>query len=282
MKAHVIEGNTQQLDGGAMFGNAPKSLWTKWSVSDERNRIPLACRCLLIQTDDGRNILFETGIGVFFEPKLKERYGITQHEHILLKNLATLGLTDSDINAVVLSHLHFDHAGGLLSSYEEGPLRLLFPKAQFYLGKDHWVRAQNPHKREQISFIPILNKLLAQSGRLHVIETNRIEICGLAVNFHYSHGHTIGLMLSELALDTGPLVFVSDLVPGLPWVHLPIVMGYDRFPERTVDEKKELYNYLLEHNGKLFFTHDPTVPCALLKQDADGKFFGEPVDLSLP
>src|SRR5690349_1775474 len=122
----AVLGNSQRLDGGAMFGNAPKALWSRWIPPDELNRIPLACRAMLVN-DEGRMVLAETGIGAFFAPELRERYGVVEPGHVLVDNLRSLGLTDADIDVVVLSHLHFDHAGGLLSAWEpDREPRLLF------------------------------------------------------------------------------------------------------------------------------------------------------------
>jgi glyoxylase-like metal-dependent hydrolase (beta-lactamase superfamily II) len=115
MQFWSIDGNSQKLDGGSMFGNAPKAMWSRWIAPDELNRIPLACRCLLVKDLDGRNVLFETGIGAFFEPALRERYGVVESHHVLLDSLAEAGVSHEDIDVVVLSHLHFDHAGGLLA-----------------------------------------------------------------------------------------------------------------------------------------------------------------------
>src|SRR4051812_30634639 len=131
MRVHAIKGNTQWLDGGAMFGNAPRPLWERWCPPDARGRIELACRAMLI--DEGeRKVLCETGIGTFFEPSLRDRFGVAESEHVLLRSLAALGLGEDDIDVVILSHLHFDHAGGLLSGYHEGaPQRLLFPRAHY-------------------------------------------------------------------------------------------------------------------------------------------------------
>ena len=280
IKLWSVPGNTFRLDGGAMFGNAPKALWKKWTEADALNRIPLAGRALALQTEEGRNILFETGIGTFFAPDLRERYAITESEHSLLNNLKRIGLEENDIDAVVLSHLHFDHAGGLLSPFEESPPRLLFPKATYYVGKAHWERAQNPHLRERISFIPLLHTLLQASGRLVLLDPYNPPEIGIPLSFHVSNGHTMGLLISEIALPQGPLLFVSDLVPGLPWMHLPITMGYDRFAEMLVDEKKTLFEMMLEKNAFLFFTHDPEVACARLKIDPSGKYYGETVPLS--
>lgn len=274
MKIFSIEGNSQKLDGGAMFGNAPKVLWQNWFFPDSLNRITLATRALLIQTNSGKNILFETGIGVFFEPKLKERYGVFQNEHILLENLKTIGLTDSDIDIVVLSHLHFDHAGGLLSKYEEGLPRLLFPHAKFLVSKKNWERASFPPLREKGSFIPIIQDLLLKSGRLDLVNENDSFNIGIPLQFHFSDGHTLGLMISEINLPDGPIFFVSDLVPGLPWIHLPITMGYDRFPEKIVEEKRIFFNYVIEKKGYLFFTHDPDIVCAKIEKDEKGNYFG--------
>lgn len=271
-KWHAIEGNMQHLDGGAMFGHVPKAMWEQWTKSDSQNRIPLACRALLVQTVDGRNILFETGIGAFFEPKLKDRYGVTPNEHILLKNLEKAGVTENEIDAVVLSHLHFDHAGGILSAYGDGPPRILFPNAKIYLGKRNWEFSQNPHPREAGSYIPYLNQLLRESGRLVLIEGETHPDLDFGVSFVYSDGHTIGMMISVIHLESGPMAFVTDLVPGAAWVHLPVYMGYDRFPEQKYDEKVKLFGWILERNGSLFFTHDPIVTHGKLTKDPQGRY----------
>jgi len=273
MKWKIIEGNTQKLDGGAMFGNAPKELWKKWVSPDELNRIPLATRALLVQTDKGQNILFDAGIGAFFEPKLKERYGVIETQHLLLSNLALEGIVESDIDVVILSHLHFDHAGGLLSACGEGEMRLLFPNATFYVGRAHWQRALQPHLRDRASFIPRLHELLQQSGRLKFIENSTHPDLDFGVEFRFSDGHTIGLMISLIETSDGLLGHISDLIPGVPWVHLPITMGYDRYPELLIEEKKQFFEEFIDRNVQLIFPHDPGIPFALLQQDSEKKHF---------
>lgn len=285
MKAWSIDGNTQRLDGGAMFGNVPRAMWERWLPPDAENRVPLACRALLVELDDGRRVLFETGIGAFFEPKMRARFGVLEERHVLLDSLAALGLTDADINVVVLSHLHFDHAGGLLAPWQPGATPgLLFPRARFVVGRDHWQRAQAPHPRDRASFIPELNGLLVDSGRLELVDlgpANAIgnpgavpahcESLGTDVGFYESHGHTPGLMLSEIGGDNG-IVFCADLIPGKAWVHLPVTMGYDRYPELLIDEKRHFLADKLRRNVRLYFTHDPAVAHAAVQQDDNGRF----------
>ena len=280
MKLWSILGNSQRLDGGAMFGNAPRAMWQKWSPPDELNRIELACRALLATPVNGKTVLFEAGIGAFFEPKLRERYGVVEDRHVLLDSLAEAGFSHEDIDVVVLSHLHFDHAGGLLAAWEEGkPARLLFPNARFVVGGEHWRRARDPHPRDRASFIPELMDLLEASGRLDLVEGDRCRALGDAVRFHFSEGHTPGLMLAELCghdggdgRPRGGLVFCADLVPGRPWVHVPITMGYDRFPEMLIDEKRAFLEDKLERNVHLYFTHDRGCALAQVTRDEKGKF----------
>ena len=281
MKIWSIEGNTQKLDGGSMFGNAPKAVWQKWSDVDDRNRIPLACRAMLIK-DGPKNILFETGIGAFFDPKMRDRFGVQEAEHVLLDNLQKLGLSHEDIHVVVLSHLHFDHAGGLLSAWQEGqPLKLLFPNATYVVSGEHWERALKPHPRDKASFIPTLNQQLEESGRLHIVEGTSCEVLGPQYAFHYSNGHTPGLMLVEITTAEGPIVFGGDLIPGTPWVHIPITMGYDRYPELLIDEKQRLLEDLEQRKGRLFFTHDPKVAMANVVKDERGRFRTENQQIQL-
>lgn len=273
MKLWSMEGNRQCLDGGAMFGNVPQALWSRWFKPDEHNRIELACRALLVQEESGRLILFETGIGAFFEPKMKDRFGVTQERHVLLDNLNAAGFSPSDIDVVVLSHLHFDHAGGLLTAWRSGrDCELCFPNAHFLVSSDGWQRAKSPHYRDRASFIPHLNQLLESCGRLHVVDGAASSILGSNYCFHYSQGHTPGLMLCEIKTQSGPIVFAGDLIPGSTWVHLPITMGYDRFPERLIDEKQALLTDLLQRKGSLFFTHDPEVALGRVDKDSKGRF----------
>ncbi|WP_430391120.1 MBL fold metallo-hydrolase [Dyella sp. 20L07] len=269
MELWSLTGNSQQLDGGAMFGNAPRALWSRWIAPDAENRIPLACRCLLVKDLDGRNVLFETGIGAFFEPALRERYGVVEERHVLLDSLAQAGLTHKDIDVVVLSHLHFDHAGGLLAAWEqnESP-RLLFPNATFIVGAEHWRRALTPHPRDRASFVPELQPLLEASGRLELVEGEFSKALGESVRFSYSDGHTPGLMLSEV----GGVVFCADLIPGRFWVHLPITMGYDRFPEKLIDEKRKFLEDKLARDVRLFFTHDHDCAVARVVRDERGRY----------
>ncbi|MGH8147925.1 MAG: MBL fold metallo-hydrolase [Rhodanobacteraceae bacterium] len=275
MKLYSIEGNTQRLDGGAMFGNAPKAMWQKWIAPDEQNRIPLACRCLLATDLDGRNVLFETGIGAFFEPKLRERYGVVEDRHVLLESLAQAGLQHEDIDVVVLSHLHFDHVGGLLAAWEENvPPRLLFPNAKYLVSAGHWARAVHPHPRDRASFVPEMPRLLETSGRLEKVDGEYSHTLGKAVRFHYSQGHTPGLMLSEIAGPHGNdgVVYCADLIPGTPWVHLPVTMGYDRAPELLIDEKRDFLDDKLGRGVRLFFTHDHAVAMATPRRDERGRY----------
>jgi glyoxylase-like metal-dependent hydrolase (beta-lactamase superfamily II) len=265
-----VLGNSQRLDGGAMFGNAPKGMWERWIPPDDQNRIPLACRCLLVQ-DAGRTILLEAGIGAFFDPVLRERYGVVEARHVLVDSLADVGIAPGDIDTIVLSHLHFDHAGGVLTAWGEPPA-LVFPNATYVVGRQAWERALAPHARDRASFIPGLTDRITATGKLELVDGDRSMTLGDGFTFHRSAGHTPGLLLTEVAMPDGPVVFCADLVPGKPWVHVPITMGYDRYPELLIDEKTALLTDLLARCGRLFFTHDPTIALATLVRDDKGRF----------
>lgn len=260
-----------------MFGNAPRALWSRWLEPDERGRLEFACRALLVE-EPGKRTLFETGIGAFFEPSLRERYGVTEARHVLVDSLGALGLDDSDIDQVVLSHLHFDHAGGLLTPWSGKPPELLFPKAEFVVGRRAFERAERPHPRDRASFIPELPGLLKGSSRLRLVEG--AEEARRAVGEHFAFtetdGHTPGMLHATVSGSRAELFFCADMVPGTAWLHAPITMGYDRYAELLVDEKTGIFQRSIERRTFLVYTHDPKIAASRVQRDERGRF--APVD----
>lgn len=268
-----LNGNSLKLDGGTMFGNAPKAMWSKWCTPDELNLLPMNCRSLLV-IESNKNILFDTGVGSFFSPELKKRFAIVENNHILLDSLHTAGLTHTDIDFIVLSHLHFDHCGGLLSDWQENiKPQLLFPKARFLVSKQGWERAINPHARDHASFPKIIIQMLANSDRLEIIDSETSNLLGSNYRFILSNGHTPGLLCTEIKTLDEPLIYVSDLIPGTPWVYLPITTSYDRAAEEVVNEKKLLLEYIVKHNARIFYGHDPKTAVSNVAVNDKGQFY---------
>jgi glyoxylase-like metal-dependent hydrolase (beta-lactamase superfamily II) len=274
MQLYSVLSNAFKLDGGAMFGNAAKAVWDRWLPADDHNRIPLATRALLVITKK-ETILFETGIGGYMDPKFRDRYGVDQPGHVLLESLSQKGVSPADVTHIICSHLHFDHAGGLLSAWQEGKEpELLFPNAQYYVGEDAWERANHPHPRDRASFIPQLQEKLQQSKRLTLVRKGTVfSFDEFELRFFHSDGHTPGLLCSDLLFGNDRLVYASDLIPGRFWVHLPISMGYDRFPELLIDEKATLLTSMAKANSWLFFVHDPDFAVSQVRYDDERKTF---------
>jgi glyoxylase-like metal-dependent hydrolase (beta-lactamase superfamily II) len=258
-----------------MFGNAPRPLWERWAKPDALGRIELACRCMLVEWGAVK-ILCETGIGAYMEPALAERYGIVESEHRLLANLQALGVKPEEIDYVILSHLHFDHAGGLLPAYADimqGHDDLVFPRAKIVVGSEAWNRAQKPHPRDRASFIAGLSEKIEKSGRLIVVQGDCLpEFPREQLFFRFSHGHTPGHMHTVIRGAKETMVFAGDLIPGKAWVHLPITMGYDRFAEQVIDEKQELYNVAVPEHWNIFYTHDRFVASSQVMKDSKDRY----------
>ena len=265
---HTVETGAIHLDGGAMFGSVPKPIWSKAHPADERNRIALAMRCLLIE-GEGRRILVDDGAGDKLEPKWAEIYGIDTTEHSLERSLAALGLGVDDITDVVLTHLHFDHAGG--STRMQGGVAVpRLPRAHYYVQRRNWENALRPNPRERASYMSENFAPLMDAGVLRLWDGPQKPWTG--IEMFTAEGHTRGQQLVRVSGREGTLYFVADLIPTASHVRIPFVMGYDVAAIESMEEKRALLTRAAGEGAWICLEHDPRV--ALARPHAEGDDFG--------
>lgn len=267
MKLHTVHTGNFKLDGGAMFGVVPKSIWHKLNPADDNNLCSWAMRCLLIE-EGNRLILVDNGIGNKQDAKFMGYYYL-HGDDSLDASLHKLGVSRDDITDVFLTHLHFDHCGG--SIVREGDqLVPAFKNAIYWSNLRHWEWATKPNEREKASFLKENILPIEQSGQLKFIEpTDGIRFTdNIAVRF--AHGHTDAMMLPQIRYKDRTIVFMADLLPSTGHIPLPYVMAYDMFPLTTLQEKKALLTEAVEQDYVLFFEHDPVHECCTLQMTEKG------------
>jgi glyoxylase-like metal-dependent hydrolase (beta-lactamase superfamily II) len=275
--AGLLDG-TFALDGGAMFGAVPRTLWEPLAPPDALHRIRLAVRCLLARDRDaGRVILVDSGLGGRWEGRAAERCALDRSVGGLEAALVGHGLSPADVTDLVLTHLHLDHAGGVARRRPDGSLELTFPRAVHHVQRRAWLWAHAPTEKDRSSFRPEDFELLGHSSQLHLLddETDLFPDVELIV----SEGHTAGQQLPRFHGDGTHLTFCGDLIPTHHHMKPSWGMAYDLHPLTTVEEKKVLLAEALEDDGVLFFDHDPQVAACRLRE-ADGlPVFREAVEL---
>ena len=261
---HEIRDGTFSLDGGAMFGIVPKPLWQKRHPADERNRVQLALRCLLIE-NGGRRVLVDAGIGSKWDDKHRDIYAIDQSHHGLDRDLLRAGCAREEVTDVVLTHLHFDHAGGI-TRFEHGQRVLSFPGATHHLQRRNWNWARHPSDKDAGSFRAENFDLLEGSGRLHLLDGQTELFPG--IELFVSEGHTVGMQLVRVTSGESTLIFCGDLIPTTSHLRSSWVMAYDLYPLTSIEEKRMLLAQAVEEDWTLFFEHDPLVAaCTVKEQD---------------
>lgn len=274
MKLYTINTGYFKLDGGAMFGVVPKSIWNKINPADENNLCDWALRCMLIEVED-RLILVDTGNGDKQDAKFFGHYHL-HGDDTLEKSLKSHGFHPDDITDVFLTHLHFDHCGGAIKRAGD-KLVPAFKNAKYWSNAAHWDWAVYPNAREKASFLKENILPIKESGQLEMVEVNG-GINGqlgktrftdnIAVRF--VSGHTESMMLPQIQYKGRTVVYMADLLPSQGHIPLPYVMGYDMFPLTTLNEKTSFLKEALEGDYVLFFEHDPVYECCTLKQTERG------------
>lgn len=267
MQLYTIDTELFKLDGGAMFGVVPKSMWNKVNPADENNMCTWAMRLLLIE-DGNRLILVDTGIGNKQDAKFFSYYYLND-ENTLDKSLAKKGFHRNDITDVILTHLHFDHCGGAIIR-EGNKLIPAFSNATFWSNAEHWKWATEPNVREKASFLKENIVPIQESGRLKFIEVKEGVGFNENISIRFVNGHTKAMMLPQIKYKDKTIMYVADLFPGHFHIPLPWVMAYDMFPLTTLQEKESSLKEALENNYVLYFEHDPKVECCTLKQTERG------------
>lgn len=268
MKLHTVLAGYFKLDGGAMHGVVPKSMWQKVNPADDANMCTWAMRCLLIEHND-RVILVDNGMGTKQDEKFFSHFHPHGEENIE-SSIAAHGYKPEDITDVFLTHLHFDHCGGSVKR-EDDKLVTAFPNATYWSNKAHWDWAVEPNIREKASFLKENILPIQESRQLKFIETPDEGEWLPGINIHYVNGHTEQMMLLELDYNGKTLLYCADLVPSAAHISMPWVMSYDMRPLDTLAEKDKLLNRAVDNGWTLIFEHDPKIECASLMRDDKGR-----------
>jgi len=252
------------LDGGAMFGVVPKPLWEKTNPPDERNRIKLALRPLLIITPKER-ILIDTGIGDKYDQKFADRYRIERLDN-LHNSLKNNGLDERDISMVILTHLHFDHCGGSTRN-EGGKIVPTFPNARYFVQEAEWNEALNPNRRSRASYLPENFLALKEAGQLELLNGS-VEILP-GIELIHTGGHTRGMQIVKISSGAQTALFWSDMIPTRGHIPVPYIMGYDLYPLDSMEQKEKLLRQAIAEGWISFLEHDPEVVAGRISSDND-------------
>ena len=262
MKLYSVNTGYFKLDGGAMFGVVPKSIWTKLNPSDENNMCNWAMRCLLIE-DEGRLILVDNGMGYKQDEKFFSYYYLNGDDS-LEKSLAKYGFDKSDVTDVFLTHLHFDHCGGSIEK-EGDKLVPAFKNATYWSNEKHWEWATKPNDREKASFLKENILPIKVSGQLKYVEAKEGIEFAKNIKIRLVSGHTESMMLPQIQYKDKTIVYMADLLPSIAHIPVPYIMAYDTRPLDTLIEKKSFLSEAQKKNYILFFEHDPKVECCNLQ-----------------
>jgi glyoxylase-like metal-dependent hydrolase (beta-lactamase superfamily II) len=274
IEVQYIHGGNFYLDGGAMFGVVPRPLWEKKSPPDDRNRIRLAANSLLVRTQN-KNILIETGNGTKWTAKLRDIYGIQEGDP-LIDNLAAKGVHPDQIDLVINSHLHFDHAGGN-TKFENDKAVPTFPNAQYIVRAAEIAHAANPTERDRASYFEENFLPMQQSGQWHALAGDTEIVSGISAVA--IPGHNADIQAIKLTGGGKTVFFVADLFPTRQHLSLPWIMAYDLYPLQTLETKRKWLQTIVQENWIVVFGHDPDIPAATL-HERDNKIAFEPVDLN--
>jgi glyoxylase-like metal-dependent hydrolase (beta-lactamase superfamily II) len=272
MKLHTIDTGFFKLDGGAMFGVVPKTLWQKLNPPDANNLCTWAMRCMLIE--DGKQlILIDCGLGDKQDEKFFSHYE-PHGDASLEKSIRALGFGLDDITDVILTHLHFDHCGGALRKNGEGKFYPTFKNATYWSNEKHWEWATKPNAREKASFLKENILPIQESGQLKFVADGSTEV-NPHIRLKTASGHTESMFIPHITAGGKTIVYCADLFPSMAHVPMPYVMAYDTRPLLTLDEKKKLLDEAIAGNYYLFFEHDRGVECCNLQSTEKGIKAGE-------
>ena len=266
MQIHAIETGKFKLDGGAMFGVVPKTMWSKLNPPDENNMCTWAMRCLLIEKGN-RLILIDTGMGTKQDDKFRSHFHPHGEEN-LVSSIKKAGYGVDQVTDVILTHLHFDHCGGAVMRQGDS-LRPQFENANYWSHKDHWEWALIPNEREKASFLKENILPIQESGKLNFLTKDSFQDMGISFDFVF--GHTEAMTIPYIDYNGRTIVFAADLMPSSFHIPMPYVMAYDIRPLSTLSEREILYTKVLEKNAFIFFEHDPNNELGTLKRNESGR-----------